>query len=185
MSKRVKALIAGTSVATLSCAATYADDTTEILNGQVNLDAAISVTATGETDTVNSVNMTAIGMANAATIDLISPHDVESTQAFSGSVTTQATTTATQIDGVATTTSTAFGNSTSILVDGGMDVSSDQSAADGSSVSARADLNVSSYAISSVTTAAASANAYESIAYGGEANLDLRQDSGADVSAEP
>jgi hypothetical protein len=184
MSKRVRALIAGMTAVTIPCAATFADDTTEILNGQINLDAAISVIATGETEQANSAYLTAIGMANAATVDLISPHDVSNDQVFSGDVSTHAETTATIIDGSAITTSTSMGNSASIIVDDGMDTTSTQSALDGSTVASTAQLNVNSYAISSITTAASAANALESIAYGGETNLDLRQDSGADVSAD-
>lgn len=172
------------SVVTTMSAATFADDTTEILNGQVNLNAAINAVVTTETDQADSATTTAIGIANALTVDVVTPHDIQSSQAFSGSVDTSATTTAQITDGVALTTSTAFGNTASILTDADMDVVSDQSAADGASVSSNAQLNVGSYSISSVTTATASANAYESIAYGGETNLDLRQDSGAAVTAD-
>jgi len=165
-------------------AATFADDTTEILNGQVNLGANIVVVAEGETEAATGTAMTAIGMANAATFDLITPHDIESDQSFSGNVASVATTSVGSLDGAATTTALGFGNSTSIMVDDGMDVTSSQIAADGSAVSAQATLNVSSYAMHSVTTASAAANAYESTAYGGDTLLDLRQDSGADVTAD-
>jgi hypothetical protein len=51
-------------------------------------------------------------------------------------------------------------------------------------VRSTAELAVSGYAMTSVTTAGASANAWESTAYAGDANLNLRQDSGADVTAD-
>jgi hypothetical protein len=184
MSKHVKALIAGTSVAILTSAPIFADDTTEILNGQINLDAAISVSATGVTPEADSASMNAIGIANALTVDVVTPHDIVSTQTVSGSVATSATTSVGSIDGAAITTSNAMGNSTSIMVDDGMDVDSTQTALDGTTISANAQLDVSSYTMTSATTAAATANAYESTAYGGEANLFLRQDSGADVTAD-
>jgi len=171
------------SAATILCAPTFADDTTEILNGQINLDASISVTVTGTTVEADTASLTAIGAANALTVDVITPHDVTSTQDFSGSVATSATTTATRIDGTALTTSSAMGNAASIIVDDGMDVLSTQTAQDGSDVSSEATLNVNSYAIRSVTTASASANAIETIAYGGANDLDLRQSSGANVTA--
>ncbi|MBO6731009.1 MAG: hypothetical protein JJ910_14955, partial [Maricaulis sp.] len=172
------------SAAILTCAATYADDTTEILNGQVNLGADIQVTAETSVAQASSAMMTAIGMANALTVDVTSPHDVDNTQTFSGSVAGRATTDAQIIDGAAITTSTMFGNSAVVIVDNGMDVTSQQNALDGSSVRSTAELAVSDYAMTSVTTAGASANAWESTAYAGDANLDLRQDSGAEVTAD-
>lgn len=184
MSKRVKLLITAMSAATCMSATTFADDTTEILNGQINLGAAINAVAETDVEQATATTMTAIGMANAATFDLIAPHDIETSQTFSGNVASVATTMADRIDGMATTTAVGLGNSTSALVDGGMTVNSSQEALDGSSVSAQANLDVSSYVMHSVTTANAAANAFESIAYGGEANLDLRQDSGASVTAD-
>ncbi|MDG1416914.1 MAG: holdfast anchor protein HfaD [Maricaulis sp.] len=183
MSKYGKVLIAGISAATTVCAPTFADDTTEILNGQVNLDAAISVNATGSTGEAAAATLTAVGMANAVSIDVVTPHDIQNDQTFSGVVSVSATTDVDIITGSAVTTSSSIGNSGSIIVDDGMDVVSQQSAQDGSSVTAAAQLNVSDYSMTSVTTAAASANAMETIAYGGETNLDLRQDSGASVTA--
>ncbi len=170
--------------ATTTCAATFADDTTEILNGQLNLDAAITVTAQGETGQAASANMTGIGSANALTVDVVAPHDVTSDQTFSGSVDVQASTTATAVDGPAITTAAALGNSVSIINDNGMDADITQTAQDGSSVSATAQLNIASYAMNSVTTATASANAYDAVSYGEHNNHALRQDSGADVTAD-
>lgn len=172
------------SAATLTSTATFADDTTEILNGQINLDAAINVVAQVEADQADASVMSAIGMANAATFDLITPHDIENSQTFSGNVASRASTTADIIDGMAVTTAIGLGNSASVMVDDGMDVNSAQTALDGASVSAEAELAISSYAMHSLTTASAAANAYESIAYGGETNLNLRQDSGASVTAD-
>jgi hypothetical protein len=71
-----------------------------------------------------------------------------------------------------------------VINDNGMDAQIDQTALDGSTVSATAELEIGSYAISSVTSATASANAYDAVSYGGENNHALRQDSGADVSAD-
>lgn len=169
---------------TLTCAPTFADDTTEVLNGQINLDAAITVVAEGETGQADMANMNAIGMANAVTVDVTGAEDIDNSQVFSGSVDASATTSVDAIDGTAITTSTAVGNAASVISDGGSDVTSTQTAQDGSTVSASAQLNVSGYTISSVTSATATANAYESIAYGGEPDLALRQDSGADVTAD-
>lgn len=172
------------SAATLTSTATYADDTTEVLNGQINLNAAINVVARSEAEQVDFAQTNAIGMANAATFDFASPHDIDNTQTFSGNVAARSETNVEALDGFGLTTSVALGNSASALVDGGMDLSSEQIAEDGSSVSAEAELAVSDYAMYSVTSASAAANAYQSIAYGGEANLDLRQDSGASVTAD-
>lgn len=184
MSKRVKLLSTAMIAATLTCAATYADDTTEILNGQVNLNANIQVTAETSVGQAASAMMTAIGHANALTVDVLTPHDIENTQTFSGSVVGRATTNAQMIDGAAITTSTMFGNSAVVIVDNGMDVTSEQNALDGAQVRSTAQHSLTSYGITSVTTAGASANAWESTAYAGEANLDLRQDSGASVTAD-
>ena len=172
------------SVATLTCAPIFADDTTEILNGQVNLDAAISVVTAGETDQADAASMSAIGAANALTVDVVERHDIQSDQTFSGSVDARAETRAIIIDGAAITTSSAMGNSASIINDNGMDAAISQTAQDGSTVSATAGLEVGSYAISSVTSATASANAFQDTTYGSDTNLALRQDSGADVSAD-
>ena len=59
-----------------------------------------------------------------------------------------------------------------------------QTALDGSTVSASARLEIDSYAMNSVTTATATANAYDAVSYGGHNELALRQDSGADVTAD-
>ena len=175
--------MATSAVMTVS-APIFADDTTEVLNGQLNLDAAISVVAEGETPATNTATMTAIGMGNALTGDFATAHDVESDQTFSGSVDASATTTAGIVYGTAITTASAIGNSANLINDETMDVSAGQTALDGSSVSSNATLNVSNYAMTSVTTATATANAYGSVSYGGDNTLDLRQDSGADVSAD-
>ncbi|WP_417480260.1 holdfast anchor protein HfaD [Maricaulis maris] len=184
MSKRAAMLIAGMSAATITCAPIFADDTTEILNGQVNLDAAITVVTEGETDQANSVSQSAIGAANALTVDVVERHDIQSDQTFSGSVDARAETRATIIDGAAITTASAMGNSASVINDNGMDAQINQTALDGSTVSATARLEVGSYAISSITSATASANAFQGTSYGSDTNLALRQDSGADVSAD-
>lgn len=184
MSKRAKLLIAGMIAATSTCAPTFADDTTEILNGQLNLDAAINVTARGETDQAAAATMTGIGSANALTVDVVEHHDIESEQTFSGSVGVQAETRATAIDGTAITTAAAQGNSVSVINDNGMHADVGQTALDGSTVSASARLEIDSYAMNSVTTATATANAYDAVSYGGHNELALRQDSGADVTAD-
>jgi hypothetical protein len=184
MSKRAKTLIAGMSAATLTCAATFADDTTEVLNGQLNLDATINVVAQGETGQTAAVNMTGIGSANALTVDVVERHDIQSDQQFSGSVDVRAESTVTAVDGTALTTASAQGNSVSVINDNGMDADISQSAADGSTVSSAAQLNVAAYAMNSVTTAVATANAYDGVSYGSDNNLALRQDSGADVTAD-
>ena len=172
------------SAATITCAATFADDTTEILNGQINLDAAINVVAEGETQEAGAATMAAIGSANALTVDVIERHDIASEQTFSGDVDARAATRAGIVHGTAVTTASAMGNAASVINDNGMDAEIDQTAQDGSTVSATAELEIGSYAISSVTSATASANAYDAVSYGGENRHALRQDSGADVSAE-
>ncbi|OLF80602.1 hypothetical protein AWH62_15340 [Maricaulis sp. W15] len=172
------------SAATITCAPIFADDTTEILNGQVNLDAAISVVTEGETDQADAASMSAIGAANALTVDVVERHDIQSDQTFSGAVDARAETRATIIDGAAITTASAIGNSASVINDNGMDAAINQTALDGSSVNATARLEVGSYAISSVTSATASANAFQGTTYGSDTSLALRQDSGADVTAD-
>ena len=140
--------------------------------------------ATGETDRADAANLNSIGVANALTVDVVTRHDIQSDQTFSGSVETGASTDVRAIDGTAITTSTAMGNSVSVINDAGMDADIAQSAADGSRVSSSAQLSVSSYAMNSVTSATASANAYQSTSYGGDNDHRLRQDSGADVTAD-
>lgn len=166
------------------CAATFADDTTEILNGQINLNAAILAVTEGQADQVDLASQTASAMANAASIDVITPHDVENDQQFDGDVVSRATTQARAIDGLATTTATSHGNSLSVLADDTLDIRSTQTAADGASIAAEATLAVEDYVMHSVTTAGANANTYQGVVYGGETNLDLRQDSGARVTAD-
>ena len=168
----------------MTCAPTFADDTTEILNGQINLDAAINVVAEGETEEAGAATLTAIGSANALTVDVVERHDIASEQTFSGDVDARASTSATIVHGTAVTTSSAMGNAASVINDNGMDAEITQTAEDGSSVSATSQLDIGAYAISSITTATASANAYDAVSYGGENNHTLRQDSGADVSAD-
>ena len=184
MSKRAFLLITAMSAVTMTCAPTFADDTTEILNGQINLDAAINVVAEGETEEAGAATLTAIGSANALTVDVVERHDIASEQTFSGDVDARASTSATIVHGTAVTTSSAMGNAASVINDNGMDAEITQTAEDGSSVSATSQLDIGAYAISSITTATASANAYDAVSYGGENNHTLRQDSGADVSAD-
>jgi hypothetical protein len=184
MSKRARLLITAMSAATITCAPTFADNTTEVLNGQINLDAAIDVVAEGETDQANSATLSAIGTANALTVDVVERHDIDSEQTFSGSVDARAETRARIIDGTAITTSSAMGNAASVINDNGMDADMEQTALDGSGVSSTARLDVGSYAISSVTSATASANAYDAVSYGSDNTHLLRQDSGADVTAD-
>lgn len=162
----------------------FADDTTEIVNGQINLGAAIRVVVQVEGDATPSATASSAGTGNALTVDVIEPHDVESRQEFSGSVEAEAVSRARAVDGAAITTASAIGNGATLLADDDLSLDSEQVAADGSSVSATAGLEIDDYAVTSVTAASASANAVDSITYGGDTELDLRQDSGADVTAD-
>lgn len=168
------------------CAITSAGHTTsqQIINGQINLDADIRVVVSGAADQADGSTITAVGLGNAVTVDVVEQHDVFSTQQFEGDLEADASMTARQIDGSSYTTSVAMGNSMDLLNDNGLDVTALQTAEDGSSITARASYNVDSYGLTSVTTATAAANAIESIAYGGENEFDILQDSGADVTAD-
>ncbi|MHA6289115.1 holdfast anchor protein HfaD [Maricaulis sp. CAU 1757] len=165
-------------------APTFADDTNEILNGQINLDAAISVVAEGEADTAHTATMTGIASANALTVDVVERHDLASDQVFSGNVSSRAHTRVNEVDATALTTASATGNAVTAIHDNGMDATVSQSALDGSTVSAQAQLDISSYAMTSVTSATAAANAYQSTSYGSDSRHTLRQDSGAEVTAD-
>lgn len=162
----------------------FADDTTEILNGQINLQAEVSALLRVDAGETGEATLTSTAMANALDVETIAPHDVENTQSFGGFVTADAETSVTSVDGTALTVSTAMGNGATLSMTGGSDISSTQTAADGSSVFAGATLRVGSYANSSVTAANAAANAVEIEADYGSINGQLRQDSGADVRAD-
>ena len=167
-----------------SSAPIFADDTTEIVNGQINLDAAIRVVVQGQSEQAETVELIAAGMANALTVDVVEPHDVENDQVFSGDVSAKAVATTTELDGSALVSATAVGNGATLIADSDLSMTSDQEALDGSTVAARARLENDSYAMISTTVASASANAVDTLTYGGETELSLRQDSGADVSAD-
>lgn len=156
----------------------------QVINGQINLDADIRVVVSGEADQADSTTITAVGLGNAVTVDVVDQHDVYSSQEFGGDVEADASVHARQIDGTSYTTSVAMGNTMDLLNDNGLDVNAVQLAEDGSSVTARSSYEVDSYGMVSVTTATAAANAIESIAYGGENEFDIYQDSGADVTAD-
>jgi hypothetical protein len=183
MSRFAKALTAGTSAATLLCATGYADDTTEILNGQLNLGADVNANGHVVVGGTGNVTLNAVGMGNALDVQTQTGHDVNSTQQFDGLVTSTAETNAFAIDGTAITASGGYGNSAIIEVDGDSDISVNQSVSDGSSVFSSAMLRLDSYAVGNITAATSSANAVETIgAYGGIQGS-IQQDSGATVES--
>lgn len=130
-----------------------------------------------------NVNMTAAGVGNQLDVETVSAHDVTSTQAFGGFVTSSAETNGVAIDGTATTASSAYGNSAMIDHYGDVDISLSQTAADGSSVFSSATLRLDSYAVGNITAATAAANAVETNGYYGSTVGDITQDSGATVDA--
>lgn len=162
----------------------FADDTTEILNGQINLNAEVSALLRVDAGETGEATLTAAAMANALEVETIAPHDVENTQEFSGFVTSDAETSVTSVDGTALTASTAMGNGAVLNMTGDSGIVSTQTAGDGSNVFAGATLRVASYANSSVTAANAAANAVELRSDYGYINAQLRQDSGALVRAD-
>lgn len=183
MSRFAKALTAGTSAATLLCATGFADDTTEILNGQLNLGAQVNANGQVVVGGTGNVTLNAVGMGNALDVQTQTGHDVNSTQQFDGFVTSTAETNAVAIDGTAITSSGGYGNSAIIEVDGDSDISVNQSVSDGSSVFSSAMLRLDSYAVGNITAATSAANAVETIgAYGGIQGS-IQQDSGATVES--
>lgn len=129
----------------------------QVINGQINLDADIRVVVSGEADQADSTTITAVGLGNAVTVDVVDQHDVYSSQEFGGDVEADASVHARQIDGTSYTTSVAMGNTMDLLNDNGLDVNAVQLAEDGSSVTARSSYEVDSYGMVSVTTATAAA----------------------------
>ena len=164
--------------------AVFADDTTEILNGQINLNAEVSALLRVDAGETGEATLTSTAMANGLVVETIAPHDVENTQEFSGFVTSDAETSVTSVDGTALTVSSAMGNGATLEMTGDSDITSSQTAGNGSNVYAGATLRVSSYANSTVTASNAAANAVEIIGDGGSINGQLRQDSGAFVRAD-
>lgn len=165
-------------------ASVFADDTTEILNGQINLNAEVNAQLRVDAGETGEATVASAAMANALNVETIAPHDVESTQEFSGFVTSDAETSVVSVDGTALTASTAMGNAVTMDMTGDSDINATQTAGDGSNVYAGATLRVASYANSSVTASNAAANAIEVNAEGGSIIGQLRQDSGAFVRAE-
>ncbi|PIW31863.1 MAG: hypothetical protein COW29_00805 [Rhodobacterales bacterium CG15_BIG_FIL_POST_REV_8_21_14_020_59_13] len=183
MSRFAKVLTAGTSAATLLFATGYADDTTEILNGQLNLDAQVNANGQVVVGHTGNVTLNAVAMGNALDVQMPTGHDVSSSQQFGGFVTSTAETNAVAIDGTAITASGAYGNSAIVDVDGDSDIAVTQSANDGSNVFSAATLRLDSYAVSNITAATAAANSVETIgAYGGIQGS-IQQDSGAAVES--
>jgi hypothetical protein len=183
MSRFAKALTAGTSAATLLCAAGFADDTTEILNGQLNLGAQVNANGQVVVGGTGNITLNASGMGNALDVQTQTGHDVTSTQQLDGFVTSSAETNAVAINGTAITASGGYGNSAIIEVDGDSDISLNQSVSDGSSVFSSAMLRLDSYAVGNITAATSAANAVETIgAYGGIQGS-IQQDSGATVES--
>ncbi|WP_421787115.1 holdfast anchor protein HfaD [Hyphobacterium sp.] len=183
MSRFARALTAGTSAATLLCATGYADDTTEILNGQINLQAQVNAQGQVVAGQTGNINLTAGGVGNALDVETQSSHDVTSDQQFGGFATATASTSVSAADGTATTISSAYGNSAVLELRGDSDIDMTQSASDGSNVFAGSTLNVGSYAYSNITAATAAANAVETIGSYGSVAGTIRQDSGAAVEA--
>ena len=183
MSRFAKALTAGTSAATLLCATGYADDTTEILNGQINLDAQVNANGHVVVGGAGNVNMTAAGIGNQLDVETQTSHDVTSTQQFGGFVTSTAETNGVAIDGTATTASSGYGNSAVLELRGDSDISLNQSASDGSAIYSGATLRLDSYAVGNITAATAAANAVETIGHYGSVVGSVQQDSGANVDA--
>jgi hypothetical protein len=183
MSRFARALIAGTSAATLLCAAGFADDTTEILNGQINLNAQVNANGQVVVGQTGNVNLTAVGMGNSLDVQTTTGHDVTSSQQFGGFVSSNAETLGVAIDGTATTVSAGYGNSAVLEMDGDNDISLNQSATDASNVFSAATLRLDSYAYSNITAATAAANAVETNGQYGGIEGNIQQDSGAAVEA--
>ncbi|MCW5725233.1 MAG: holdfast anchor protein HfaD [Maricaulaceae bacterium] len=172
------------TAATVICAASFADDTTEVENRQSALNAAVSAEASVEAEQIDSVLLGASAMANAFAMELAGgDHVADSEQEFSGAVSARAETHVHSADGMVITSAEAFGNSLTAGAGGDLSLRAGQTAADGSTVDAMALLRVDSYALMSITAASAAANAVEVDSREGWAALELRQDSGADVSA--
>ena len=157
MSKHAKALIAGTSAATLMFASAFADDTTEIENTQVNDNADVLSILRLDTGDAGNATLASAAMGNALEVDVNEPHDVSNDQTFSGSVRAESETTLVSLDGTAITSATAMGNAAVFDFESDADLTSTQTATDGSTVEAEATLNVNSYAMSSITASQAAA----------------------------
>ncbi len=164
-------------------ASAFADDTTEIENTQVNDNADVLSLLRLDTGDAGNATLATAAMGNALEVDVNEAHDVSNDQTFSGNVRAEAETSLHHIDGTAITAASATGNAAYLDFEDDSDIVSTQTAADGSTVSAAATLNVASYAMSSITASQAAANAVEINAETASIQGDFVQDSGADVTA--
>ncbi|MGJ3232611.1 MAG: holdfast anchor protein HfaD [Oceanicaulis sp.] len=181
MSRLARALIAGTSAATLISAASFAEPT-----DRVELDQQSSGPIQGQdvqaADDVEVAVSTALAQANSATGQVTNRTGVSGSQSLTGSVDAVSSVDVENAWSYVTSNASAQGNALTIGADANVDLDLDQSAAAGARVSGLSALRIASYAGHTVQGASAAANAVQ-VTGAGAHELQLRQSSGADVIA--
>ena len=176
MSRLARALIAGTSAATLISAASFAEPTDSVEIDQSNAgDTQASEDVTAEqTETIVT---NAFAQANSATGLITNWTGVTGSQTLSGSAGAASVIEVENAWSYVTTGAQAQGNAVSVSGEGDADVAMTQSAGESARVSALSDLRISAYAGHTVQTAAATTNAADVSGYSArEVTLDQAAD---------
>ncbi|TGY88236.1 hypothetical protein E5163_10415 [Marinicauda algicola] len=177
MSRLARALIAGTSAATLISAPSFAGPISNDQTNDAPETAAESVQALDSTEAATGL---AIAQANSATGVVLDWSQVTSGQVFTGDVRAESIIEADNVWGIATGHANAQGNALTVSAGADLDLDASQSAGTGT-VSALSALRLGEYAGHAVMTAQGAANAIE--VAGNDADMDLRieQSSGTAV----
>jgi hypothetical protein len=181
MSKLARALIAGTSAATLISAASFAEPTDRVEIDQSNAGdtrASEDVTAADAETVVTN----AFAQANSATGLITNWTGVTGSQSLSGSSVGASAIAMDNAWSYVTSGAQAQGNALSVRGDANADIAMSQSAESTARVRALSDLRISSYAGHTVQTAAATTNAAGVSGYGAR-DVTLTQSAAGETSA--
>lgn len=181
MSRLARALIAGTSAATLISAASFAEPTDRVEIDQSNAGetrASENVTAADAETVVTN----AFAQANSATGLITNWTGVTGSQSLTGSSSAVSTISMDNAWSYVTTGAQAQGNALSVQGDANADIDMAQSAAASARVDALSDLRISAYAGHTVQTAASATNAAEVSGFGAR-DVTLSQSAAGQTSA--
>ncbi|MFP4519449.1 MAG: holdfast anchor protein HfaD [Oceanicaulis sp.] len=181
MSRLARALIAGTSAAILTSAASFAEPTDRIELDQQSSGPVRSQDAQTAGGVETAVS-TALAQANSATGQVTSWTGVSGAQSLSGSVDAVSSVNVENAWSYVISTAAAQGNALTADADANVDLDLDQTASTGARVSGLSALRIASYAGHTVQGASAAANAVQ-VSGGGDHDLRLAQESGAEVMA--
>ncbi|MEQ8406066.1 MAG: holdfast anchor protein HfaD [Oceanicaulis sp.] len=181
MSRLARALIAGTSAATLISAASFAEPT-----DRVELDQATNGPVLGQdvqsADGVETAVSTALAQANSATGQVTNWTGVSGAQSLAASVDAVSSVSVENAWSYVISNASAQGNALTVGANANVDLDLEQTAAGGSRVSGLSALRIGGYAGHTVQGASAAANAVQ-LSGSGAHEMQLAQSSGADVVA--